>query len=60
METGRLVNPIMDRTMSNKVDSNKRESYSLLDMSKTHRKDILLFDLIEEFQYSFQFISLPY
>ena len=42
MEIGRLINPIMDRTMSNKVDSNKKESYSLLDMSKIHQKGVPL------------------
>ena len=49
----------MDRTMSNKDDSNKRESYSLLNMSKTHWKDILLLDLTEEFQCSFSLFQYP-
>ena len=40
---------IIDRTIFNKIDSNKRESYSLLDMSKTHQKGILLFGLTKEF-----------
>ena len=55
----KLVNPIMDRTISNEVNFNKRESYSLLNMSKTHWKDILLLDLTEEFQCSFSLFQYP-